>query len=33
VSGVMVITSLAMFPIARRYWNWGRPAPVWCGVH
>ena len=22
VSGVMVITSLAMFPIARRYWNW-----------
>jgi len=23
VSGVMVITSLAMFPIARRYWNWG----------
>ena len=23
VSGVTVITSLAMFPIARRYWNWG----------
>ena len=23
VSGVMVITSVAMFPIARRYWNWG----------
>ncbi len=23
VSGVMVITSLAMVPIARRYWNWG----------
>src|SRR6516164_410954 len=23
VSGVMVITSLAMFPIARHYWNWG----------
>ena len=23
VSGVMVITSLSMFPIARRYWNWG----------
>ena len=22
VSGVMVITSLAMFPVARRYWNW-----------
>ena len=22
VSGVMLITSLAMFPIARRYWNW-----------
>ena len=22
VSGVMVITSLAMFPIARHYWNW-----------
>ena len=23
VSGVMFITSLAMFPIARHYWNWG----------
>jgi KUP system potassium uptake protein len=23
VSGVMVITSLAMFPIARHYWKWG----------
>jgi len=23
VSGVMVITSLAMVPVARRYWNWG----------
>ena len=23
VSGVMLITSLAMFPIARSYWNWG----------
>ena len=22
VSGVMVITSLSMFPVARRYWNW-----------
>jgi KUP system potassium uptake protein len=31
VSGVMVVTSLAMFPIARRYWNWGaaRTALVW----
>ena len=31
VSGVMVITSLAMFPIARLYWNWGaaRTALVW----
>ena len=23
VSGVTLITSLAMFPVARRYWNWG----------
>ena len=23
VSGLTVITSLAMFPVARRYWNWG----------
>ena len=23
VSGVMVITSLAMFPVARQYWKWG----------
>ena len=23
VSGVMVITSIAMFPVARRSWNWG----------
>jgi KUP system potassium uptake protein len=31
VSGVMVVTSLAMFPIARHYWNWGvaRTALVW----
>jgi KUP system potassium uptake protein len=29
VSGVMVITSLAMFPIARRYWHWG---PVTTGA-
>jgi len=31
VSGVMVITSLAMFPIARRYWNWspGLTGLVW----
>lgn len=25
VSGVMVITSLAMIPIARFYWNWSKP--------
>jgi KUP system potassium uptake protein len=31
VSGVMLITSLAMFPIARRYWNWSAAATngVW----
>jgi KUP system potassium uptake protein len=31
VSGVMVITSLAMVPVARRYWNWGpaRTGLVW----
>ena len=31
VSGVMFITSLAMFPIALRYWNWGpiRTVLVW----
>lgn len=31
VSGVMVITSFAMFLIARRYWKWSRPltALVW----
>ncbi len=31
VSGVMVITSIAMFPIARVYWKWGpaRTALVW----
>ena len=31
VAGVMFITSLAMFPIARRYWRWGaaRTALVW----
>ena len=31
VSGVTVITSLAMFPIARRYWKWGSAATgfVW----
>ncbi len=31
VSGVMVITSLAMFPIARHYWKWGatRAGLVW----
>jgi KUP system potassium uptake protein len=28
VSGVMVITSLAMIPIARRYWNWD-PTSTW----
>ena len=32
VSGVTVITSLAMFPIARRYWNWGAAKRAWCGV-
>ncbi len=34
VSGVMVITSLAMFFIARRYWRWGvlRTALVWGGL-
>ena len=31
VSGVMLITSVAMIPIARRYWNWStaRTAIVW----
>ena len=31
VAGVMLITSLAMFAIARRYWRWGvaRTAIVW----
>jgi len=31
VSGVMLITSLAMFPVAQRYWNWGaaRTGLVW----
>ncbi len=31
VAGVMVITSVAMFPIARLYWNWGpvTTAVVW----
>ena len=31
VSGVTVITSLAMFPVARRYWEWGSVATgiVW----
>ncbi len=31
VSGVMVITSIAMIPIARRYWGWGQTltALVW----
>ena len=29
VSGVMFITSLAMFPVARRYWNW---SPFTTGV-
>ena len=31
VSGVMLITSLAMFPISRLYWNWGvaRTGLVW----
>ena len=31
VSGVMVITSLAMFPVARYFWNWGplMTAAVW----
>ena len=31
VSGVMVITSMAMFPIARVYWKWGpaRTGLVW----
>jgi KUP system potassium uptake protein len=28
VSGVMVITSLAMVPVARRYWNWGPTTTV-----
>jgi KUP system potassium uptake protein len=28
VAGVMVITSLAMFPIARLYWNWSTPIAV-----
>ena len=28
VAGVMLITSLAMFPVARRLWNWSRPATV-----
>lgn len=28
VSGVMVITSLAMFPVARLYWNWGRTKTI-----
>ena len=33
VSGVMVITSLAMFPVARRIWNWSPTATylVWGG--
>jgi len=26
VAGVMFITSLAMFPVARRYWHWSAPA-------
>ena len=31
VSGVMVITSLAMYPVARIYWNWsaGKAGLVW----
>jgi len=31
VSGVMLITSLAMFPVAQRYWDWGatRTGLVW----
>jgi len=31
VSGITVITSLAMFPVARRYWKWGSVATgiVW----
>jgi KUP system potassium uptake protein len=34
VSGVMVITSLAMVPVARRYWNWGPTTTglVWGGL-
>ncbi len=34
VSGVMVITSLAMFSIARRYWGWGalKTNLVWGGL-
>ncbi|MDE2362573.1 MAG: KUP/HAK/KT family potassium transporter [Hyphomicrobiales bacterium] len=33
VAGVMLVTSIAMFVIARRYWNWGRVATtlVWGG--
>jgi KUP system potassium uptake protein len=34
VSGVMLITSLTMFPIARQYWNWNRwiTGLVWGGL-
>jgi len=28
VAGVMVITSLSMFPVARRHWGWSRPTTL-----
>ena len=31
VAGVMLITSLVMFAIARRYWQWSLREPRWCG--